>query len=52
MDLAIFVVPIEGDAHLLFSILVDFNVVSFFQSCDEMSCVFFAEEFDPEIINY
>ena len=45
MDLAIFVVPIEGDAHVLSPLFVDFNVVSFFQSCGKEDPVFFADVF-------
>ena len=52
MDLAIFVVPIEGDAYVLFPLFVNFNVVSFLQNCKEVGGVFFADVFDPKIINY
>ena len=52
MHLAVIVVSIKGDTYVLFSLFVDFNIVSFFQSCDEVGCVFFASIFDPKIINY
>ena len=51
MDLAVVVVPVEGDAHVLVTILVDFNVVSFTQSYGEVGCVFFTDVLDPKIIN-
>ncbi len=51
MDLLLVVVPIQCYPNVLFPCPITRKFVVFFKCVLEMLCMFFANEFDPEVIN-